>query len=280
MLFATSLVVAPPARSDPVADWTEISLRTVSGADEDVWSRLHTLTLVHFAMYESLNFIALRYASRLTVRPDSPLDIPGEAAAASAAHFILSNVYPAEKAALDGLLAISLGSIRPHYAQHSGIETGRAIAANIYALRGDERFWLPNADYRARLATGRTRSRGSDAEFWSALGPLHWTARVADLIVGNKRPLLEGARINAAVSMAVSDAYIYAGMEQSNLCGSCAANAAVAVIVGFEFGDASLPSFTRTSDERRPNSESSELGRQIGKQALRYFEALERPQGR
>jgi hypothetical protein len=89
---------------------------------------------VHLAMYNAVNGITGRYE---LYRWDGHADMSAspEAAAAAAAHRILSTYFPAQAAALDTQLAASLAAIPSGERRDRGAAFGRLAADRIIALR-------------------------------------------------------------------------------------------------------------------------------------------------
>jgi hypothetical protein len=89
---------------------------------------------VHLAMYNAVNGITGEYE---LYRWDEHADMSAspEAAAAAAAHRILSTYFPAQVAALDTQLAASLGAIPAGERRDRGAEFGGLAADRIIALR-------------------------------------------------------------------------------------------------------------------------------------------------
>jgi len=89
---------------------------------------------VHLAMYNAVNGITGRYE---LYRWDQHADMSAspEAAAAAAAHRVLSTYFPGSAATLDAQLAASLAAIPSDTRRERGVAYGRAAADRIIALR-------------------------------------------------------------------------------------------------------------------------------------------------
>jgi hypothetical protein len=195
---------------------------------------LHAMAMVHVAMFETLNFIDGRYASRFVV-PSSKLDgLSREAAAAAAAHHVLVDAYPAQKDALDASLKASLDTIENRSTITGSVTTGKSVASVIYALRrpqpGDARTaespapaepWLVDGVRAVQTAPASSQMQPVSATFaagqepaqyfGSVVGALSWNPAVAQVIAGKRIDLIHAARIHALVSMAAADAYLIGG---------------------------------------------------------------------
>ena len=136
ILVIALTVVAGPASADAISDW---GARAVAiGAEKQLATSRSTrvLAMTHVAMFEAVNAIDRRY------KPYK-LDLAGDrsasrdAAAAAAAHGVLVDLFPDEKAKLDQALQASLAAIDGD-AKAKGVELGKKAAAGIIALRVDD----------------------------------------------------------------------------------------------------------------------------------------------
>jgi hypothetical protein len=130
------IVVAGPAFADTIADW---NARAVAiGAEKQLATSRSTrvLAMTHVAMFEAVNAIERRYKPyKLDLTGDSSAS--RDAAAAAAAHGVLIDLFPDERAKLDQALQASLAAIDSD-AKTKGIELGKKAAAGIIALRAND----------------------------------------------------------------------------------------------------------------------------------------------
>lgn len=220
LLAGSSLLCCAPAHADVVADWNAIALNAVESSGAQPATALRALAGVHVAMFEAMNFIERRYVPRLVVRPVTPIAASSEAAAAAAAHLVLTRLYPGQSGALDAALERSLAAIPDGGEKATGTITGRAIGGNVYAV------WTWNEP--------PARSPGTAAE--PASEPLLWNVIAAKLIEGKPLAPIEAARTHALVSIAVSELYCAAGrgsraLHADHLCVHCAAGVATLRVV-------------------------------------------------
>jgi len=227
LLAGSTMLACTLARADVVADWNAIALSAVESSAPSSPDALRAIADVHIAMFEAMNFIEGRYVPRFVVKPPMPIAASSEAAAATAAHYVLVQLYPEHAVALDIALDRSLAQLPEGDKKSSGRITGKAIGANIYAIRTADRA----------LDGSRAGQPGSIAE------PLMWNAIAARLAEARHLTPIEAARIHALVAIAVSDAYS-ATAEKSYArpadlpCPPCAAAVATLVILESEFGAA------------------------------------------
>src|SRR5881394_2804876 len=115
-LFAGTSV----ARADIVMDWN--ARADVIAAEKRILppSLARTMALLHVAMFESINAIERRYQPyKLDLIADR--NTSREAAAASAAHAVLSALYPDQAASLDADLARDLAAVPEGPAKERGL---------------------------------------------------------------------------------------------------------------------------------------------------------------
>ncbi|MBC8024896.1 MAG: vanadium-dependent haloperoxidase [Steroidobacteraceae bacterium] len=140
------LMTSAAAQADVIAEWTATA--DAIARNKQLTSPVHgrALALLHVAMFEAVNSIDRRYAPyRLDLVADR--NTSHEAAAASAAHAVLSVFYADQKVTLDSALATELDSIAEGPAKQRGIILGRKAAADLMALR--------HADFDAAIDTYR-----------------------------------------------------------------------------------------------------------------------------
>lgn len=100
------------------------------------------LAMVHAAMHDAVNGavpIYETYASWLFDRRANP-----EAAAAAAAHGVLVNLFPANTATFDALLATSLDDVPDGAAEDAGVALGTAVAQVVVDFRANDGMNVPD----------------------------------------------------------------------------------------------------------------------------------------
>src|SRR5262245_57707562 len=83
-----------PAYADPVAEWNRIAIDTATHSGRTLEYNLRAVAMTHVAMFEAVNFIEKRYQPHFVLASTSPTGNAGAAAAASAAHHMLTSLYP------------------------------------------------------------------------------------------------------------------------------------------------------------------------------------------
>ncbi len=138
---AAAVLAASPARADTVTDWNvnaTDALVTTAGQAPTV-STIH-LAMVHGAVFDAVNSIDRGYEPYL-VRVPARSWYSKDAAAATAAYRVLTNIVPAQQATLSARYAASLAPIPDGSAKQGGIAVGEAAAwAMIAARTEDGRF--------------------------------------------------------------------------------------------------------------------------------------------
>ena len=275
LLAGASVLCSALAHADVVADWNSIALNAVESSGAPPSTALRALAGVHVAMFEAVNFIERRYVPRLVVRPLTAIEASSEAAAAAAAHVVLTRLYPAQAEAFDAALERSLAEIPDGEKKASGTTTGRAIGGNVYALWA----WEQGAP------------GGLLAETVSET--LLWSATAAKLIEGRSLATIEAARAHALVSMTVSEVYSAAGrghraLHAGRSCVSCAAGvaslrvlesilastrrpSAVAAESATPEGSALVRVTERTDREGSARLRERRVGESFGAQALTHY---------
>jgi hypothetical protein len=126
------LSTAAVSSADTVLDWNSIMLTTTASQNPFFQARFAAIT--QLAVFEAVNAIDGDFEPYLgTVT--APRGASPDAAAATAAHAVLSNYFPGDAATLDAAYATSLAGIPNGTAKQQGISVGAAAAAALIALR-------------------------------------------------------------------------------------------------------------------------------------------------
>lgn len=135
------------ANEDVILQWNRVLGQTIpiSNSQPPTIMPLRSFAMMHLAMFDAVNSIDGSYTPYLT-------DVPGtrhasiEAAAAQAAHDVLSALYPDQQAMFDAELADSLVGI-PSNRARQGIRVGRLVATQILANRANDGWSAPWTPY-------------------------------------------------------------------------------------------------------------------------------------
>jgi hypothetical protein len=129
---------APAINPQVVLDWSGHA-RTVLQAETDNQDPLvgtRTLAMVHLAMHDAVNAVDRRYQPYAYVVKDTDAHVV--AAAATAAHRVLSGLFPAQAASLEAKLVASLSAVPDGSAETRGIALGQQVAAAILQQRAND----------------------------------------------------------------------------------------------------------------------------------------------
>jgi hypothetical protein len=139
--FGASLAIfmasTAPARADLVSDWGTRAIAIGTEKQMPNAPLTRGLAMMHVAMFEAVNAVERRYMPyKLDLAAHQSTS--KEAAAATAAHEVLVQLYPDQKSALDQALAANLAAVPDGEGKSKGIELGKKSAAGIIALRADD----------------------------------------------------------------------------------------------------------------------------------------------
>src|SRR5215475_8744293 len=149
-VVAAALLVAS-ARADVVTDWN-VTTNALVANDVGNNRKLRTLAMVHVAMSDAVNAVQNRYTRVVATLPAAP-GASAEAAAATAARQILTQVYPEQKAKIEEAYATSLKPIPDGPAKTEGIKLGMAVAEAVQADRANDGTNIPDT-YRPHTTPG------------------------------------------------------------------------------------------------------------------------------
>jgi hypothetical protein len=134
--MVAAALLAASARADVVTDWNAITNALVA-TDVGNNPKLRTLAMVHVAMSDAINTVQNRYTRVVATLPAAP-GASAEAAAATAARQILTQIYPKQQAKIEETYAASLKAIPDGPAKTEGIKLGMQVAEAIQADRAND----------------------------------------------------------------------------------------------------------------------------------------------
>jgi hypothetical protein len=148
----TAMAVSPAAADDRavVIEWNQLLQSTVPGTAGLQTERY--FAMLHIAMFDAVNSIERRYV-QYVVKVDDSHGASSEAAAAQAAHDVLSALFPASKPAYDSALAARLATIPPGLAQQ-GSAVGAKVAKVVLDWRQNDGWAATPPPYVLPLLTG------------------------------------------------------------------------------------------------------------------------------
>ncbi len=127
---------APP-RPDVVLRWNEVALDAIRAEKTSPPLAARHLAMMHAAVYDSVNTVYQTHRPyRVALKATEPVE--PVAAAASAAHRILAELYPRQRRKLDDALDASLAPIKEGPARRRGVLLGRYVAGKVMEWRRDD----------------------------------------------------------------------------------------------------------------------------------------------
>ena len=110
------------------------------------------MAMLHIAMFEAVNAVERRYSSyRLNLT--TARNVSKEAAAATAAHAVLTALHPDEQEAVNAALLASLAGVPDGPAKVAGVALGKKAAAEVLAMRAKDGATAPES-YRPQTVAG------------------------------------------------------------------------------------------------------------------------------
>jgi hypothetical protein len=136
-LLAALLLTAPmtAAAGNVITDWDEKAVSIVqTGTVPPPPTAFRTMTILHVAMFDSVNSIEPRYKPYKIRLPATP-DTSKEAAAAAAAGAVLVKLVPEAAADVQSTLTSYLATLPDGEAKSNGVQLGQEVAAKILEIR-------------------------------------------------------------------------------------------------------------------------------------------------
>ena len=146
--LAILLISAPAGRAagtdaDVVIEWNQLLQVTLPATIGPTSPRFYSM--LHIAMFDAINAIERDYEPYRVRLHHSSSGSP-EAAAAQAAHDVLSGLFPASKPTYDAALAQRLGTHQSAFVRH-GAAVGAVVAEQILAWRQNDGWSDPQPAY-------------------------------------------------------------------------------------------------------------------------------------
>jgi membrane-associated phospholipid phosphatase len=137
VVLATGVTLPHCLYADVIVDWNNVLLTTIRDTSLNPPRASRAMAMMHTAMYDAVNSIAdthQPYHINVTTDPATSR----EAAAAQAAHRVLSGLFPARQAIYDSALANHLSSVGDGPNKAAGIDLGNTVADGILSLRSND----------------------------------------------------------------------------------------------------------------------------------------------
>jgi hypothetical protein len=131
---AALLLCSSPARADAIPDWNSIAAGAVTASGPgDNYERSRVMALVTVAMFEAVKVNESTQTSLRRVNSPASLSASNEAAAAAAAHYVLSQLYPRQQVSFSMALVRSLAAIPDGEEKLVGQIAGTNAGKSVYA---------------------------------------------------------------------------------------------------------------------------------------------------
>jgi membrane-associated phospholipid phosphatase len=139
VLFSLALLTSPaqsPA-NDPVLEWNVAALQAIKASKTPPPLAARHLAMLHIAMVDAIT--GVRHTCKpFEVEVSYPAGTSIEAAAAGAAHRVLTELYPARTRQFDTLLEQQLATLGDGDGVDRGVKLGRYVAKEILSWRGND----------------------------------------------------------------------------------------------------------------------------------------------
>jgi hypothetical protein len=126
-----------PANADVVTDWNNAALDAIRAGNTAPPIASRSLAILHASIYDAVNGIARTHEQYL-VASAVPASASRPAAASTAAHQALINLFPARAATFDVLHTAILATIPDGPQKRAGIAWGEFVANQILAARAND----------------------------------------------------------------------------------------------------------------------------------------------
>lgn len=184
-------------QEDVILQWNRVLMETVltPGQHPATIMPVRSYAIMHAAMFDAVNSIDGTHTPYLT-------DVPGsqhasiEAAAAQAAHDVLSALYPTRVSVFNAELAISLQGIDENRAQQ-GIRVGQIVAERMLAARSNDGWNVTPPAYTLPATPGNWQPTSTAATFTHYPSVLPFAITSATQFAPNPPPSMTSAQYAA-----------------------------------------------------------------------------------
>lgn len=130
-------LLPPESAADAVLSWNETALQAIKAAKTPPPLAARHLAILHIAMVDAVT--GVRHTCRpFEVEVNAPPGTSVEAAAAGAAHRVLTELYPAQTRRFDALLTRTLAALGDGDAVDRGLALGRYVAKEVLVWRAED----------------------------------------------------------------------------------------------------------------------------------------------
>ncbi len=135
--FTHKIIKVDSDNSNVIVDWNGVLLNAIRNDKTTPPVAARNMAMVHSAVYDAVNSINPTYSS-YHFNQTAPTGASAEAAAATAAHDVLVNLYPTQTASFDSALTASLAEIPDGASEDAGVNFGKLVANDILTLRSQD----------------------------------------------------------------------------------------------------------------------------------------------
>lgn len=123
--------------ADVIGDWNAQAIAVIRTETTAPPLAARNLAMLHVAIHDAVHSLAKTHRPyAANVAPAGPAS--AEAAVAGAAHQVLVNLFPSQRAAFDATFATSLSGIPDDLERNRGVELGRTVANVVLSLRAND----------------------------------------------------------------------------------------------------------------------------------------------
>jgi hypothetical protein len=135
-----AIVSASEPQINTVVEWNRalLTILRTPGANPATIHPTRTLAIMHAAVFDAVAAIQGGHRGYLVQIGDASPEASQEAAAASAAHKVLVQLYPALQAGIDAQFQVSLARIPAGREKTDGVDIGERVADRLLELRTDD----------------------------------------------------------------------------------------------------------------------------------------------
>jgi hypothetical protein len=151
-ICASMALYASASRADIVTDWNVTALKITRATQAPGATQARALAMMHVAMSDAINSVQGRFTRYVTTVVAMP-SASAEAAAASAAQKILTELFPNQKTIIEEAYAASMKAIPDGESKTQGVALGEQVAAAIQADRATDGTAVPDT-YRPITSPG------------------------------------------------------------------------------------------------------------------------------
>ena len=152
MIAASVALITSAVRADIVTDWNIKTLEITRASQTPPSAQARTLALVHVAMSDAVNSVKGRF-TRYTTTVGAMPGASAEAAAASAARKILTELFDKQKPNIEEAYAASIKSIPEGESKSQGVMLGENVALALLTERATDGTAMPDT-YRPITSPG------------------------------------------------------------------------------------------------------------------------------